>query len=90
MKKKILLFGAVALFTAGTMLVTTSCDDDNPVSCAKKLTEVTDASLEYLADDSNENCLAYKSALEDYINCDGIDAVDKAAYRETLEALPCY
>jgi len=86
--KKVLLLGVVALFAAGTLFVT-SCKDDNPVSCTQKLADVIDASSDYSLDPSTANCEAYKSALQDYINCDGLNAVDKTAYQTTLEALPC-
>ncbi|PLX13720.1 MAG: hypothetical protein C0597_11190 [Marinilabiliales bacterium] len=87
--KKVLILGVVALFSAGAFVVT-SCDDDNPISCTQKLADVIDASSAYSVDKSTTNCEAYKDALQDYINCDGINAVDKTAYQTTLEALPCY
>lgn len=83
--KKVLLFGAVTLFAAG--FLTISCEKDNPVSCAQKLTEVSSASLAYSADQSYSNCIAYKNALEDYINCDGI--TDKVYYQAVYDALQC-
>ena len=86
--KKVLLFTAVTLFTVG--ILATSCSDDNPISCATKLADVVDAQSVYLNDDSDANCNAYKDALQDYINCDGIAQTDKATYQSAMEALPCY
>lgn len=84
MKK--VLFGLVAVALIATVSFT-SCDDDNPVSCAKKLDDVVAAASAYSYDD-NASCIAYKEALEDYINCDGV--VDKSSYQAILESLPCY
>lgn len=84
--KKTLLFGAVILLAAG--FFTISCSEDNPVSCAQKLVEVSSAQQAYVLDNSDANCNSYKNALEDYINCDGI--TDKATYQAILENLPCY
>jgi len=86
--KKVLIFGVVALFTAG--IFATSCDEDNPISCAQKLVEVSSAASAYSSDPSDANCIIYKNALQDYINCDGIAQTDKATYQAIMEALPCY
>lgn len=83
--KKVFLFGAITIFAAG--FLTISCDKDNPVSCAQKLTEVSASQTAYILDDSYENCIAYKNALEDYINCDGI--TDKQIYQGYLDNLTC-
>ncbi|HAF30398.1 MAG TPA: hypothetical protein DCG75_15255 [Bacteroidales bacterium] len=83
--KKVLLFGAITLLAAG--FLTVSCEKDNPVSCTQKLLEVSSAQSAYIVDDSYENCIAYKNALEDYINCDGI--TDKAIYQGYLDNLTC-
>ena len=83
--KKILLFGAISIFAAGFLV--SSCSEDNPVSCAQKLTEVSAAQTAYILDDSYENCIAYKNALEDYINCDGI--TDKETFQSYLDNLTC-
>lgn len=86
--KKVLFLGAVALFATGILVTTTSCDDDNPISCTQKLVDVTSAAQDYTLNDSDANCNAYKAALEDYIDCDGV--TDKASYQTILENLPCY
>ncbi|MCK5028630.1 MAG: hypothetical protein KAR57_03285 [Bacteroidales bacterium] len=84
--KKVLSLIAIPLFA--TAILTSSCSKDNPVSCAQKLVEVTSAAQDYALDDSDANCITYKNALEDYVNCDGI--TDKAYYQTLLENLPCY
>lgn len=86
MKKTILILGAAAVLTTAGFLIS-SCSKDNPVDCAKKLTEVSAAQTAFIQDDSYENCIAYKNALEDYINCDGI--TDKAIYQTYLDNLTC-
>jgi len=83
--KKVLSLIAIPLFA--TAILTSSCSEDNPVSCAQKLVEVSNAQSAYIVDDSYENCIAYKNALEDYINCDGI--ADKAIYQGYLDNLNC-
>lgn len=84
MKKIFLLFGIVLI---SLPMMINSCSKDNPISCAQKLTEVSAAQTAYILDDSYENCIAYKNALEDYINCDGI--TDKAIYQSYLDNLTC-
>lgn len=83
--KRTLLFGAITLLAAGFFAI--SCSEDNPVSCTQKLTEVSAASLAYSSDPSYANCIDYKNALEDYINCDGI--TDKVFYQAAYDALQC-
>jgi len=83
--KKALLLIAIPLFAVA--IFTSSCDKDNPVSCAEKLVEVSNAQRAYILDDSYENCIAYKNALDDYINCDGI--TDKAVYQAYYDELDC-
>lgn len=85
--KKVLIFAVVALFTTG--IFATSCDKDNPVSCAQKLVKVSEAASAYGSDPSYANCIAYENALRDYINCDGIAQADKTAYQTILDALDC-
>ena len=82
MKKTLLLLGAVAILS-----FVSSCKDDNPISCAQKLTEVEAAAIAFSTNQTTENCNAYKEALQDYINCDGV--VDKTAYQTTLDNLDC-
>ncbi|MCK5168929.1 MAG: hypothetical protein KAQ75_03540 [Bacteroidales bacterium] len=88
--KKVLLFTVVALFTAG--IFATSCSEDNPVNCTQLGVDYATAHNNYVSDDSNENCIALKNAIEDYLDTDC--PVLTAAYRTTLqielEALPCY
>ncbi len=86
--KKVLSFIAITLFT--TAILTSSCSEDNPISCATKLADVLDAQTDYNSDQSDANCNAYKSALEDYIDCDGITSTNKTLYQTALENLPCY
>lgn len=83
--KKVFSLIAISLFVIAVF--TTSCDKDNPVSCAEKLVALSNAQTAYILDDSYENCIAYKNALEDYINCDGI--TDKAIYQGYLDDLTC-
>jgi hypothetical protein len=83
--KKVLSLIAIPLFA--TAILTSSCSDDNPISCAQKLVEVSNAQTAYIADDSSENCVAYKNALKDYIDCDGI--ADKAIYQTYYDELTC-
>lgn len=88
MKRKILLFSAVALFAAGTIVVTTSCDDDNPISCTQKAIDVSEAAEAYTNDPSSENCIAYKNAIIDYLDCDITQSVDDQ-YQTILDGLDC-
>ena len=83
--KKLILGSLVVAFSFA--IFATSCSSDNPVSCAAKLTEVTSASLDFDANPSTTTCEAYKAALQDYINCDGI--VDKQYYQTELDNLDC-
>ncbi len=85
--KKVFLFGALALFAAGTIFTVTSCDEDNPISCTKKYADLLEAQTDYIADPSSANCNAYKDALEDYVGCDGI--TDKATWQAVLDELSC-
>ena len=83
--KRIFLIVLLALLSSGTII--TSCSKDNPISCAEKLVEVTSTQQAYVLDDSYENCIAYKNALDDYINCDGI--TDKVYYQALYDNLQC-
>ena len=83
--KKTLLIASVALFTFS--IFTTSCKKDNPIDCASKLIEVSNAQSDYIVNDTYDNCIAYKNALQDYINCDGI--TDKTYYQELYDNLTC-
>ena len=84
--KKVSFIIAIAIFSVGALV--SSCSDDGPVSCTQKLLDVTDAQSNYLSDpESSAFCNAYKDALEDYINCDGI--ANKDYYQEIFDGLQC-
>ena len=83
--KKLILGSLLAVFSFA--IFATSCSKDNPVSCAEKLTQVSAASDAYYSDGSTANCTAYKDAINDYINCDGI--VDKSYWEGVLSLLDC-
>jgi len=83
--KKLLIGSLFGVFALAVFI--TSCSEDNPVSCAAKLTEVTSASLDFSSNPTTTTCEAYKTALQDYINCDGV--VDKQYYQTELDNLDC-
>lgn len=88
MKKLLILFGAFATFT----FTSCSSDDDNnsnEKSCEELADEVSDAADEFGNDDSSENCLAYKQALEAYIEQCADEDDGGFEYEEILENLPC-
>ncbi|MDA3953697.1 MAG: hypothetical protein PF485_08625 [Bacteroidales bacterium] len=87
--KKVLFIAAIALFSTAAIITTTSCDEDNPISCTQKLVDVSEASSAFTSDPTAANCIAYSTALQDYIDCDGIAAADKTAYQIILDALDC-
>lgn len=84
MKKTLFFLGVAVLFTIIGFTIL-SCNKDNPIDCAAKLTEVSAASINYT--DSYDACIDYKNALEDYINCDGI--ADKVYYESIYNELDC-
>ena len=90
--KKVFLFGALALFAAGTIFTVTSCDEDNPINCTQKAAEYTEAAANYLEDDSDANCNTLKNAIEDYLDTDCPLLTDalRTSLQVELEALPCY
>lgn len=73
-------------------LLIASCSDDNPVSCTQLALDYTEASLDYYADPSNDNCIALKDAIEEYLDSDCRTLTDNSRddLQLELEALPCY
>ncbi len=86
--KKVFLFGALALFAAGTIFTVTSCDDDNPISCTQKAIDVANAAEDFGNDPSSENCNKYKNAINEYLDCDIAQAL-KDEYEDILAGLDC-
>lgn len=89
--KKVLIIISLALFSLS--FVATSCSDDNPVDCTQLLANYTNTGLEYTEDPTNnDKCIAFKNAIEDYLDsdCKVLTAEARADLQAELEALPCY
>lgn len=66
--KKIIFSAVAALAFIVTLSIGIGCKKDNPISCAEKASKVSAKLVAYRANDSNENCKAFKVALEEYKN----------------------
>lgn len=89
--KKILAIFTLSLFSL--TFVATSCSEDNPVDCTQLLANYTNTGLEYAADPANnEKCIAFKNAIEDYLDsdCKALTTEARDDLQSELEALPCY
>ncbi len=86
-KMKVLL---VATIISLPLLITT-CSEDNPVNCTELALEYTEASLDYYAEPSTDNCVALKDAIEEYLDsdCRTLDGASRDELQLELEALPC-
>jgi len=87
--RKRLLFGAVVLFTIAFFSLSCSKDDET-ISCTEKLGILLEKQSSYVIYDTDRTCIAYKDALEDYINCEGVELTDINYYQDIMENLPCY
>lgn len=87
MRKKLLFYGAAILIIAG--FLTNSCKEDDTESCADLLSELLSTKRIYLLEISYNNCVAYKNAMEDYINCDGVTEAEKEIYQTAIDNLDC-
>ncbi|MDX9696374.1 MAG: hypothetical protein RBT49_11345 [Bacteroidales bacterium] len=85
MKKFLLVLAAVTLISLP--IVMTSCDEDNPVSCSAMIMDITEASLDYLSDQSTTNCNNYKNALKDYLDSDC--ELAGTSYQTSYDNLTC-
>ena len=90
--KKLLLF----LFTITCFSCSSSDDDTSRDNLASNGEEVylnlINATLAYIADNSNPNCVAYETAAEEYIDynnsiLDCLNADDRAELEEEIEDL---
>jgi len=68
-----------------------SCKKSNPVSCEDKSKKVSDAADAYGADGSKEHCVAYKAAIQDYLNsCAGsMSASQKEQFQAMIDGMDC-
>lgn len=81
MKKLVLSIAAIAVFAF------TSCsNDDDGQSCEELAVNIQSTGAAYSENASNENCVAYRSALQAYVdaNCE-----DSATFEAMLENLSC-
>ena len=85
--KKIVLFSAVAALSL--TLALNSCKKDNPISCTQRAIDVTNAAQNYANDPSSANCITYKNAINDYLECDIVTQTQKDSYELILDGLAC-
>lgn len=82
MKKLILSIVAIAVFG----FTSCSSDDDGGKSCEQLTTEVSAAAQAYNESQTQENCNAYRSSLQAYVDANCQQA---ASFEAILEALDC-
>ena len=88
--KRIILALVVLAFTSAS--VVTSCKKDSPVNCTDRAKKYTDAATAYYADQSSDNCKAYKSETTSFLNsscADQLSASEKQALLDDINALTC-
>ena len=80
------------LFYIIIALLITSCGTDEN-GCPGELTltaNLLEAEVRYTANSSTENCLPYKDALAQYIDCSSfLEDFEVDAYLEIITLLPC-
>lgn len=88
--KKIVSLIAIGFAFAAVLTFSSCKKDDDGDNCIDLLNKATTASENYVADQSTENCIAYKTAMTDYIGgCTTIDQTTKDQYLAAIEALNC-
>lgn len=92
--KRITLLLSMFLFLAATSISVTSCskDDDKVAakSCTELLQDISSATADFTADPTTANCIAYKDAINAYIDgCDEITQEYIDLYTELLAGLDC-
>jgi len=87
MKKIIFAFAVATIST----IALTNCSKSNPITCTEKAAKVQAAAAVYVADDKKENCLAYKAAIQDYVNscATSMTADQKAQYEAMIADMNC-
>ena len=86
--KNFLLIIALFAFTSTAII---SCEPDPPLpeTCISLMTKATDALSVYLANPTNANCLAAKTACIAVVNSTQCSASDKLSFQQAIVALPC-
>ncbi len=94
MKKIISLVAATVLFTA--VLTFGSCkkdsdDDGGASSCVELAEKVQTTGASYISNPtSKEDCIAYKSAIQNYLDgCDAIPEAEKEGFQTAIDAMNC-
>jgi predicted small secreted protein len=86
MKKNLLI---IAMFVLAST-VTINCSKSKVAGdCIELSNKVDQASLTYSTNPSTANCLAYKTAVNNFINCPYVTATEKATLQQYLSLLTC-
>jgi len=87
MKKNLLTIALFALVS--TVTINCSKKSNDAVNCTDLANKTDAADLTYSTSPTTANCLAYKTAINNFINCPLITAQDKATLQLALSQLTC-
>ena len=87
MKKNLLI---IAMFVmASTVTINCSKKSNDAGDCIELSNKVDQASLTYSTFPTTANCLAYKTAVNNFIACPYVTSTQKATLQQALSLLTC-
>ena len=72
--------------------ISVSCKKSSPVDCKSLTDKIVSTQATYVANQTTENCKAYKTALQNYANsscASSLSATDKKDLQDTIDAMSC-